>query len=328
MQPGDRVRFLDHVGEAVVVRVLAGGRAVVEDELGIVAEYALRELVPIGGKAPQQSTRPVAQPIAPKPEPAKETIARPMEKEGPLPELALVFRLEENGDGVELHFRNGSEHDMLLHVGAKEETGLFSVFRGEVREGEMKYLRSFRRQDVDIFGLTAVDCIFYKESDYQHREAFSALLKLKSTRFVKEGSFARSNTLGGMVLVVAVEPPKSRSAAQLTDHFPRPVIKPLSKKPEAPVFDIEVDLHIEKLVTDHGSLSDFEMLTCQLRCASDRIDRGLRSDLLSITFIHGVGSGRLRDEVRKLAAEYGLRCEEGDFRRYGAGATVVLMDRG
>lgn len=328
MQAGDRVRFLDHVGEAVIIRVLPGGRAVVEDEFGIEAEYELRELVPIARKAETPSVEKPAHISVPKPLPAKQPESRAVEKEPDLPELALVFRLEEATGDMELHFRNGSAHHVLLHVGAKEDAGLFSVFRGEVREGEMRYLRSFRRQDVDIFGLTAVDCIFFRESDYQHREAFSALLKLKSTRFVKDGSFVRSPALGGMVLVVTVERPKPQALGQLTDHFPRPVLKQVPKPKEAPVFDMEVDLHIEKLADDHRSMTDHEMLLCQLRCATGHIDRGMRSDLLSITFIHGVGSGRLRDEVRKLAAEYGLRCEEGDFRRYGAGATVVLMNRG
>lgn len=332
-QKGDRVRFLNEVGEATVVRVLGNGLVEVEDGSGLVAPYPARELVQLGKKAEPKAVPPDQ--TRPQPSPVQEThphTADVPKKQESLPELALVFRSEnrqapDTGD-LELFFHNGSGYHMLVNIAAKEEQGLFSLFSGEVRAGETRSIRGIRRQDVDIFGITMVDCIFFKEADYRHREAFSAMLKLKATRFVRPGGYRYIQEVGGgMAMVVAVERPAAKAQESSGGITVRMTGSTPKRKPTEPVFDIEIDLHIEMLSADHRGMTDHEMLLCQLNHADREINRGLSGGLLSITFIHGIGKGRLRDEVRNLAEEYGLRWEEAPFRKYGPGATVVFLRR-
>lgn len=331
MRAGEKVRFLNEVGEATVLRILPNGMVEVEDDYGLVTSHAARELVSLeknAQAAPPETPRP-AQPEATKPAAVPARTEVPSE---PLPEIALLFAAEEHaapetGD-LELFFHNGSEYHMLVNVAAKEEQGLFSLFRGEVRAGETQTMRPIRRQDVDIFGLTMVDCIFFKEADYAHREAFSATLKLKSTRFVKAGSYQQVAEIGRAAIVVPIVRPAPKAAESSAGLSISPARKPVPKTRLLPVFDVEIDLHIEMLASDHAGMTEHEKLLCQLKCADREINRGLANGLISVTFIHGIGKGRLRDEVRALAEEYGLRCEPGAFQKYGAGATVVFMSRG
>jgi hypothetical protein len=331
MRVGEKVRFLNEVGEATVLRILPNGIVEVEDEYGLVTSHAARELISIEKSAEPET--PIA-PQPPRPEPKRPETAPPsiQRTSEPLPEIALIFAAEGNAapeaSDLELFFHNGTEYHMLVNVAAKEERGLFSLFSGEVRAGETQAMRPIRRQDVDIFGLTMVDCIFFKEADYVHREAFSATLKLKSTRFVKAGSYQLVSEIGSMAIVVPIVQPALKVADSAAGLSISPMKKPAPKTRLLPVFDVEIDLHIEMLVTDHAGMSEHEMLLCQLKCADREINRGLANGLISVTFIHGIGKGRLRDEVRALAAEYGLRCEAGAFQKYGAGATVVFMSRG
>jgi dsDNA-specific endonuclease/ATPase MutS2 len=46
-----------------------------------------------------------------------------------------------------------------------------------------------------------------------------------------------------------------------------------------------------------------------------------------IVFIHGVGNGKLKHELRRiLDAEYkNLRYQDASFKEYGFGATMVLL---
>src|SRR5882724_1497469 len=62
----------------------------------------------------------------------------------------------------------------------------------------------------------------------------------------------------------------------------------------------EVDLHIEKLSENWRHLSNFEILTLQLQTMEKYIDLAVAHKQSSMIVIHGVGSGKLRDEIHEL----------------------------
>ncbi|MCF8257525.1 MAG: DUF2027 domain-containing protein [Flavobacteriales bacterium] len=332
MTVGDRVRFLNHVGEATVIRILPNGQMEVEDEFGLVTTHAANELVGTGKRA---AVVPVSNPVidarTAQPEPVQQPPAARATAE-PLPELALVFLAEVGSEPTtcdfELFFHNGSDYHLLVNIAAKEDRGFFSLYSGEVRAGDARPIRGIRRQDVDIFSITMVDCIFFQDTDYQHREAFSATVRLKPTRFVKPSSFVMLASMDGKAIVVPVERPAPKVTDASAGVTVRTGTPPVIAKRTMPVFDIEVDIHIEELTTEHRKWTPHEMLIYQRGHVQRHIERGLKDGLLSITFIHGIGKGRLRDEVLAMAAEYGLRCEAGAFHKYKGGATVVFMSRG
>jgi hypothetical protein len=330
MRPGDKVRFLDDVGEATVLRLLGNGMAEVEDEHGIVHPHPMKKLVVVSnGKEAAAQPVPTPAPIAappPKPEPTA-TSARKREPSEPLPELALVFLSEndstpESAD-LELYFHNGSDYHMLVNIAAKEQVGFFSLFSGEVRSGEVRSIRPIRRQDVDIFSQTVVDCIFFKEAEYEPREAFSITLKLKAVRFAKPGCYRMVDELGGQAVVVPVERQRPQ-VAEAAGTVIRPKVKPRPVKlPEK--FEDEIDLHIEHLTDRHQGMANYEMLQMQLGHFERHLNHAIASNYVQIVFIHGVGKGRLRDEIRKRLSDYDLRFEDGSYLKYGFGATVVLL---
>jgi len=88
---------------------------------------------------------------------------------------------------------------------------------------------------------------------------------------------------------------------------------------------LEVDLHFHALTGARDSASPHEMLTLQM----DHFDRMMRraeeKRIPRVIFIHGVGQGRLRQEIRETLTAYWphCTCREGDPRKYGHGATEV-----
>ncbi|MFT6715519.1 MAG: hypothetical protein ACJA0Q_000146 [Saprospiraceae bacterium] len=88
----------------------------------------------------------------------------------------------------------------------------------------------------------------------------------------------------------------------------------------------EVDLHIEHLVDNWKNMSNGEIVQRQLAVAREKIDDAILAGKHRLVIIHGVGSGTLKKEVRKLIGTYpGIRFEEGHFSVYGAGATLVHL---
>jgi hypothetical protein len=330
LKVGEKVRYLNDVGEATVKRILSATTVEVEDQFGLVHPHPINQLVPANRNREatvETAKKVIEKAILPADLPVEPIIIT--SEQQALPELALVFVSDnatapETGD-LDLYFVNNSAYHILVNISAKEEIGLFSLFHGKVKSGDIQMVRPIRRHDVDIFGTTMVDCVFFQDADYQHREAFSACIKLKATRFVRSGNYVPIVEFGGMSMVVAVQqapkisnvlPPSTSSSA------PNRVVR---KSSDLQVFEEEVDLHIEQLTSEFGSMSDHEMFTVQMRHFENRLNYGLTNDYVKITFIHGVGTGRLRDAIRNVLQEYKLKFEDGAFQKYGVGATSVNL---
>ena len=86
-----------------------------------------------------------------------------------------------------------------------------------------------------------------------------------------------------------------------------------------------VDLHIEKLIDNFKHLSNFEMLTLQLKTFEKFYELSVAHRQPNLIIIHGVGEGKLRDEIHELLK---IKKEVKSFVNqfhplYGYGATEI-----
>ncbi len=88
-----------------------------------------------------------------------------------------------------------------------------------------------------------------------------------------------------------------------------------------------VDLHIEKLTDDWKRLSNFEILTLQLKEFEKYYDLAVAHHQSSVIFIHGLGTGKLRDEVHEqLRLKKEVKYFVNQYHpSYGYGATEVFL---
>lgn len=88
-----------------------------------------------------------------------------------------------------------------------------------------------------------------------------------------------------------------------------------------------VDLHIEKLTDSWKGLSNFEILTIQLKEFEKWLDLSIAHRLPNLIVIHGVGTGKLKDEVHGILK---IKREVKSFvnqyePRFGYGATEIFF---
>ncbi len=88
-----------------------------------------------------------------------------------------------------------------------------------------------------------------------------------------------------------------------------------------------VDLHIEKLTDNWKHLSNFEILTLQLKTFEKYYDLAVAHHLNEFIIIHGVGAGKLREEIHDILR---LKREVKSFvnqytDRFGYGATQIYF---
>ena len=96
------------------------------------------------------------------------------------------------------------------------------------------------------------------------------------------------------------------------------------KKGQTPV--PEYDLHIDKILDKYRGMSNGEILQFQLNFASQKLEWSIANKIPKIVFIHGVGEGVLKQELRDLCRRYPkLDPQDANPREYGQGATLVYI---
>lgn len=102
--------------------------------------------------------------------------------------------------------------------------------------------------------------------------------------------------------------------------------KQVTKSPKQTQIE-EIDLHIEEILDDHKGMSNSEILSAQLARFETALETASKSNAAKIVFIHGVGNGVLKLELRKLLdRKYSrFRYQDASFKEYGYGATMVYL---
>ena len=90
---------------------------------------------------------------------------------------------------------------------------------------------------------------------------------------------------------------------------------------------VEVDLHIHELLEDTRGISNHEMLEVQLGRFRNELETAIANGTRKIVFIHGIGNGTLKQELRKeLSTKYKkYYFQDASFKEYGFGATMVIL---
>ncbi|MCW5515878.1 Smr/MutS family protein [Muriicola sp. Z0-33] len=100
------------------------------------------------------------------------------------------------------------------------------------------------------------------------------------------------------------------------------VVKP--KERNAP--KMEVDLHIHQLVPSAKHMTNHEMLNIQLDTAKRQLEFAIRKRIQKVVFIHGVGEGVLKEELKYLFRRYeNIKYYDADYQKYGMGATEIYI---
>lgn len=89
-----------------------------------------------------------------------------------------------------------------------------------------------------------------------------------------------------------------------------------------------VDLHIEKLADSWKQLSNFEILSLQLKTFEKYYELAVMHRQPVLTIIHGVGTGKLRDEIHDiLRLKKGVKSFVNQYSHlYGYGATEIYLE--
>lgn len=97
------------------------------------------------------------------------------------------------------------------------------------------------------------------------------------------------------------------------------------KKSKGEIPPMEVDLHLDKLTKSTRGMDNFDKLSLQVDTAKYKLEFAIKNRIPRIVFIHGVGEGILREELKYLFNRYNVKVSEASYQKYGMGASEVYI---
>jgi hypothetical protein len=342
---GDKVRFLNDTGEGVVTKILSSEMVMVEIEDGFEYEYPAEQLVP-------------AEPILSSPGVTKDkgqvtggneienseltpnsTLQTPNLPDGIY--LAFIPKHQQfpSAGEIDLVFYNHSDYDIYFTISLKDGRDWVCIQSGALGPRRNLKIDTLTPQEIDEWGIVKTDLIFFSEDYYEHRQPVSDQLKLKGVKFFKDSTYTDDLLTGKRAYVSEIEILENISSDETEKPFlNNDDIKKMleakeknltEKKSSIPhlknqQLEKEVDLHIEELMDNWSGMTNAQLIDVQLRKMQKELDEAISNRYQRIVFIHGVGNGRLKSEVRKILSSYkGIRFHDASYQRYGFGATEV-----
>ena len=209
---------------------------------------------------------------------------------------------------------------------------------GQLRGGEVARLPFLSWTDLNCNPRVEVSC--WPIKDKGSGSGQERTLRIRPSMLLGSKSVIDSLNCEAPAVVIfssLEKPVKKSSGGSLKDYTREhagslqkdPVRKVSLRNPEAlAAFNPELDLHIEALTDRHARMSGSEKLHYQLSRFDQWLDKAIRLGVPRLFVIHGLGKGRLREEIfaRLQSHPHVLHYRNEYHHRYSFGATEILLD--
>ena len=333
MNIGDKVRMIRAKEQGVVVRFLTGNRVEIEIEDGFRIPVMQSELVVV---SPMEAERfkPSGQAAEVRETFAPQRGATPMGTAAGqiLSNVGLYLAyVPQNDRDIALHIVNNTDWDILLTVTEERESktrGLQHATlkaKTQVKLNEMYLMERFEQWPTLLF-----QALYFRPGAGQPpRTPLVKRLKPRAQSFFKSKQNVPVLNQPGHLFQLDDEGSNASMATQ-ADSLKAALLESKSEQGTVTVDKPEavVDLHIEKLMPGgQAGKSAGDLVDVQLRAFEKNLENAIASGMAEITFIHGVGSGKLRQELhRQLSRHPNVRFfEDAQKQKFGYGATKVTF---
>lgn len=365
---GDKVRFLNDVGEGVVIKIIDNATLLLKTPDDWEVPALINDLIKIedGGKSNNYSrnTEKNIQSVK-KQEIISDSVNTQYERFfNPGNKFELYDRDDKNVDTIsldikiylafipvdesnitdcdlEMYLINESNFSLLYSVQTAQNK-LYESLPGILEANTKVLLKTFDRQMLHAINTILVQGIFYKDKAHTNKNPVSKEIRLKHSKFHKQGGFTKNDFFyeNSIIYTIMDENAMVNEVKKLSKEEIQQIIAKkeagnrilnqpvISKKNQNPSQQTEViDLHIQELIDDESVLSNGEIVEIQIDKFKRELDAAIKRKNKSIVFIHGVGNGTLKLELRRrLDHEYKhLQYQDASFAEYGYGATMVLL---
>ena len=343
IKAGDKVKFLNAVGGGVVKSVLNKTMVNVEDYDGFEVPTMISEVVVVDDANSMNSEKRQAKIRA-----NEKVEVAPVKKELPkaepkyvagkdTPDCYMAFVPQDSNNPVEgelkVYMVNDSNNFVLYNYSHLKDKKYKSIESGKMNPNSKRYLESFSRFDLNELPDFQFQLLFFREESAKLEAPVVKSLRLNPVKFFRMNSYTKTRFFAQTAMIFPLlGPDMEAEMAKLTEtdlskitiekEEPKVVVKRIVS-PDL----VEIDLHIHELLEDTRGLTNHEMLEVQLGRFRNELETAIQNGTRRIVFIHGVGNGTLKQELRQeLSTKYKkYYFQDASFKEYGFGATMVIL---
>jgi hypothetical protein len=343
LKPGDRVKFLNDVGEGILVRFLDERMAEVEIEDGFRVPVLLSELIRAGAEEmvledEGEEQEPKAEEQTPKLEEENSVNSLPGPLQGAVfPPRVFLALVEESPDNISICLVNDSPFYLYYTLSAAEGDYFMRLHDGKL-EPETKVVAAVKNlmffEDHPL--IVGQVLLFHPQALIPATSPLEVSCDTNGLHSQFDQVPSENEYFSQKAMIRSFGKPEGKSKPvtltldelkeRLGAETPATAVSSSGQK-TAPGTIPEIDLHIELLVDDPAKLNPAEILDIQLGRFRNTLEEGITRKTAKMVFIHGIGNGKLKHEIRRIMdSEYPkLRYQDASFREYGYGATLVII---
>lgn len=299
MNIGDKVRNIKGTEEGIVTQFLKGNLVEVEIEDGFPIPFLKSELVVVSSKEGQYFK--------------KDQLTPQQESQTVIPrsEKGIYFALVPlSGDSYIVKVVNNTDWEVPFTLHTGEGKSLRGLISGTMPPKQsMQASTTLKMKDLDEWSTLSIQALYFQVGYIKPPNALLRKLRLKASLFKEQKYVPLTDKKGYVVQLDAEESVRKDNqidTAKLQEKFDTGSISPSEPERKAAKSgaSVTVDLHIEKLTTQFLSMNNAEMITLQLSHFEKQLEQAIAVGADEITFIHGVGSGKLRQEVHRRLSQH------------------------
>lgn len=247
-----------------------------------------------------------------------------------------------SGD-IDVYLVNNSQHRIIYSILLLQEDGFVSEDFGTLEKMEKIFLETISREQIGKWEKGAIQILFHNDKDSKVLMPANCELKLRGSKFFKEGCYVETGFFREKALmydvykmnltttfiqtsIVKEEDKVTKEESLVVNVAKRAYTNTFLDKHMINSNTAEIDLHIGELVEDYYLLENEQMLKIQVEYARKCLNEAIIQGLSKIIFIHGVGQGVLKSELLKEFNKYqNIHYFDASMSKYGVGATEVYI---
>jgi hypothetical protein len=343
---GDRVKFLNDTGSGEVTRIVDPKTALVQVDDGFEVPWMIKDLVVDAGRYDddeEEESFDTAQTVN---STRENTAFAEQAGEDPGPdriedeEVLFAFVPDESSADFDAYLVNSSSYHLKYTIARQQEGELVLFHEGTLEPGVKVRLGTYRPGNLNDEEHFRIQGVFFNAGFYHHLPPLDVLIRVSATEMYDASQRRESDYFIEKAMLHTLHDWRKRPEPTMeidAEALKNAMYAKGDVKPERPAAKIvprpegsgieEVDLHIQHLVDNHNHMSNAEILEVQIARFRTALESAILHKTRRIVFIHGVGNGKLKLELRRiLDREYsGVKYQDASFREYGFGATMVLI---
>ena len=228
---------------------------------------------------------------------------------------------------------NNSSFDILYNIFLQnQEGGYTGKDYGSCFPDSRLLLDTISREQIPEWISGYIQFLFHSSSQHEVLPPFNSQFKVSGQKFYNEASYREMSLIDGKAILVKVVS-ITESLKVFRSKTETGSVRPVSAGNESLIMkhmvnqrEAEIDLHIQELMEDTGSLENQEILDFQKAYFERCLESAIANHFLKVTFIHGVGNGVLRETIKDVLKKYdGIEVLDAPMQKYGVGAIEIRI---